>query len=154
MVRRFGAAVGSLAGSGAIATGGNTLTTGGNNTSTDYSGLLSGGGNLTKAGTGNQTLSGASNYTGIVRVNSGTLTIGNAAALAGGQINANGGTADLGGNTVAQQAVIAQSGGIITNGTLNLSSANQTAVQMQGGTISANINAANGGATIVEQIGP
>lgn len=69
--------IGSLAGSG-NATLNATLTTGGNNASTTYSGVASGAGGLTKAGTGNMTLTGVNTFTGALTVNGGTLTLNEA----------------------------------------------------------------------------
>ncbi|MBI5771329.1 MAG: autotransporter-associated beta strand repeat-containing protein [Verrucomicrobia bacterium] len=53
--------VGSLAGAGTVAMAGGALTVGANNTSTTFSGVVSGGGTVTKSGTGTLTLSGAAN---------------------------------------------------------------------------------------------
>src|SRR3982751_2744911 len=73
--------IGSLAGNGsAILNAG--LTTGGDNTSTAFSGVISGVGSLTKNGTGTFTLSGANTYSGGTSVNNGTLA-GNTTSLQG-----------------------------------------------------------------------
>jgi len=50
-----------------------TLHVGYNNISTDYSGIISGSGSLTKIGTGTLTLSGANTYNGVTIVSNGTL---------------------------------------------------------------------------------
>jgi autotransporter-associated beta strand protein len=95
--------IGSLAGGGAaggnVTLGAGTLTTGGNNTSTTYSGVMSGTGGLTKVGTGTMTLAGANTYTGATNINGGTLSIsadnnlGTApAAATPNQLGFNGGT--------------------------------------------------------------
>jgi autotransporter-associated beta strand protein len=110
--------IGSLAGGGA--TGGNvtlsanTLTTGANNTSTTYSGIISGTGNLSKAGTGTFTVSRANSYTGATTVSAGTLKDGVANALpAGTPLTVNGtGTFDLGG--LAQTVGGLADGGVST----------------------------------------
>ena len=75
------ATFGGLQGNQALAltrTGGNVaLTVGGNNSSTAYSGVLSGGGTLTKTGTGTLVLSGANTYSGGTTISQGTLQLGN-----------------------------------------------------------------------------
>lgn len=70
----------SLHGSGGVSLGNATLTvTNTLNTTTDYSGVISGAGSLTFGGNG--TLSGANTYTGGTNVSLGTLTLGAANAL-------------------------------------------------------------------------
>ena len=61
-----------------------TFTIGANNTTSTFSGVIADGGGqvaITKAGTGTQTLNGASTFTGAVVVNAGTVRIGNKNAL-------------------------------------------------------------------------
>jgi outer membrane autotransporter protein len=81
-----GLSIGSLAGAGNVTLNANTLTTGGNNTSTSYSGILSGTGGLTKQGSGTQTLTGTNTYTGGTTVSGGTLQ-GTTTSLQGNIIN-------------------------------------------------------------------
>src|SRR3546814_12878593 len=73
-------AIGSLAGDGAVDLsfgGGHQLTAGGDDTSTTFSGVLSGaGGSLNKTGTGMLTLTGANTYTDGTTISDGTLQIG------------------------------------------------------------------------------
>ncbi len=78
--------VGSIVGvtGSEIALGGKNLSAGGDNTSTTYAGVISGtNGTLTKTGTGSLTLNGANTLTGGINLNSGTLILGNDAALGG-----------------------------------------------------------------------
>ncbi|RYF74828.1 MAG: hypothetical protein EOO29_24690, partial [Comamonadaceae bacterium] len=74
--------VGALAGAGSVALTGGTLTTGGNNSSTAFSGNVSGGGVLVKQGSGTFTLSGTNTHAGGTTVNAGTLELASAGALA------------------------------------------------------------------------
>ncbi|MDE8602796.1 DUF4347 domain-containing protein [Marinomonas sp. RSW2] len=76
--------IGSLSGASTntISLGSNTLTTGGSNADTHFSGVMSGTGGLTKAGSGAFTLSGANTYTGATTVSSGTVNVQNGSAIA------------------------------------------------------------------------
>jgi formylglycine-generating enzyme required for sulfatase activity len=69
--------VGSMSGTAPIDLGHGTLTVGSDNTSTTYSGVVSGSGNLTKIGIGRLTLPGADSFSGsgAIAVNQGGLTI-------------------------------------------------------------------------------
>ncbi|MBM4441076.1 MAG: beta-propeller fold lactonase family protein, partial [Candidatus Rokubacteria bacterium] len=108
----FSQAIGSLAGGGAVTLGAGTLTAGGDNTSTTFSGVLSGTGGLTKSGTGTFTLSGANTFTGTTTVSSGTLTVAGSlvspVAVASGATLGNGGTLS---------GAITNAGTFVNNGT-------------------------------------
>jgi len=71
----YGLAVGSMSGDAPINLGTGTLTAGGDDTSSTYSGELSGHGGLTKTGAGTLTLGGTSSYDGTTRVSGGALNI-------------------------------------------------------------------------------
>lgn len=80
-----GETVGSLAGviGSTVVLGAKNLTVGGNNSTTPFSGILSGaGGSLTKVGTGTITLTGANTFTGATTVSAGTLLLDSAASIA------------------------------------------------------------------------
>ena len=83
------------------------LTVGGNNATTTYSGALSAGGSLTKAGSGMLTLIGNNTYTGATSVNGGTLAVNGSLTSA---------------ITVASGATLqgtgSATGGLITSGTV------------------------------------
>jgi autotransporter-associated beta strand protein len=103
--------IGSVAGAGNVSLNSGTLTVGGDGTSTELAGVVSGGGNLNKTGSGTFALSGSNTYTGSTTVSAGTLEAKNAAAL---------GTTG-GGTTVSSGAALAVQGGITLAETLTLS---------------------------------
>jgi autotransporter-associated beta strand protein len=74
-LNNFSDSIGSLAGAGNVNLGSGSLSTGANNTSTLFSGIISGSGGLTKTGTGTLTLSGNNTYTGATTVMAGTLLV-------------------------------------------------------------------------------
>ena len=80
------ATAGSLAGGGAnggsVTLGSHTLTVGADNTSTTFSGSISGTGGLTKTGSGTLTLNGTNSYTGTTTINAGTLAVSGGTAIA------------------------------------------------------------------------
>jgi fibronectin-binding autotransporter adhesin len=74
--------IGSLQGSAALAltdasSSAVTLSIGANNGSQTYSAILSGGGAITKVGTGTETFTGANSYTGLTTIYAGTISINN-----------------------------------------------------------------------------
>ena len=92
------------------------LTVGGNNSSTTYKGVLSGGGSLSKTGSGNLILSAANTYTGTTTVSAGTLQVDGSTAS---PTTVNSG-ATLSGNGAVNAAVTVAAGGSITPGANNL----------------------------------
>ena len=83
----FNQTIGSLTGAGNVALGTAALTTGGDNTSTAFSGGISGTGGLIKVGTGTFTLSGTNNYSGATTVNAGMLQVNGAIANSATTVN-------------------------------------------------------------------
>lgn len=73
--------VGSLTGAGTLDTGGFVLTSGGDDTSTAFTGVVTGTGGVAKAGTGTLTLSGSNSYSGVTQVNAGTLQASGGTAI-------------------------------------------------------------------------
>ena len=121
--------VGSIAGAGNVTLGAGTLTAGANNSSTTFSGVVSGTGALTKSGTGTLTLSGNNTYTGGTNVSAGTLQLGGSERIADGSavsvaagatLNLNNYTETIGGLSGA--GTIQLGGGTLIAGSGNASS--------------------------------
>jgi autotransporter-associated beta strand protein len=72
----FNQTIGSLAGAGSVTLGSAVLTTGNDNTSTTFSGTISGTGGLTKIGAGTLVLTGNNTYSGLTTITAGTLQLG------------------------------------------------------------------------------
>jgi autotransporter-associated beta strand protein/T5SS/PEP-CTERM-associated repeat protein len=103
----FNQTIGSLAGAGSVALGSATLTTGTDNTSTTFSGTISGTGSLTKIGSGTLTLSGANTYSGGTTLAAGTLRLANDQALGSGALTTTGSVVDYAnGVTIANPIVL------------------------------------------------
>ena len=83
----YGLAVGSMSGEAPIDLATGTLTAGGDDTTSIYSGALSGHGGLTKTGGGMLTLSGTSSYDGTTRVSGGALKVTGSIAASGALID-------------------------------------------------------------------
>ncbi|MBI3145178.1 MAG: DUF4347 domain-containing protein, partial [Pseudogulbenkiania sp.] len=139
-------AIGSLAGSGNVALGANTLAAGGNNTSTTFSGVLSGTGGMTKTGTGTLTLSGTNTYTGSSSVSAGTLAV--TGALSG-----------TSGVTVSSGATLSGTGSIFATSSTNTLTVNSGGTLSPGSggggtlTVNGNLLVSSGGTLAVDVAG-
>ncbi|MGX1785350.1 autotransporter outer membrane beta-barrel domain-containing protein [Bosea sp. NPDC055332] len=115
----FDQSLASLSGAGTVTLGSGTLTAGANNSSTSFSGSITGTGGVTKTGTGTLTLTGANTYTGGTKVSGGKLVVNGsitgAVTLSGGTL---GGSGTIGSVSVASGATVAPGNSI---GTLNVS---------------------------------
>ena len=92
-LNNLNANIGALTGSRALALGSGTISIG-NHLSTEYSGILSGGGSLLKTGNGTLVLSGANNYAGATSVDGGTLALGAGNVLPGTAVSIGNATLD------------------------------------------------------------
>ncbi|MFZ5780337.1 MAG: autotransporter domain-containing protein [Pseudomonadota bacterium] len=138
----FNQSIGSLAGAGSVTLGAATLTTGNDNTSTTFSGVISGSGGLSKIGSGTLTLSGANSYSGGTVLAAGGLTVsgslasgiivnGGSLLVSGsvtGDIVQNAGSASLTGNVFGGYA--------LNGGTASLDGRVTGTVTANGGTLS------------------
>ena len=96
---------------------------------------IGGAGALTKNGPGSLAINGSSNYAGGTNILSGTLQLGNSAALGSGTLMVNGGVLDINGQNAATGAVTLASGSIINSGAA--AAFNAAGYKLQGGTASA-----------------
>ncbi len=110
--------IGSLSGSGTATLGGGTLIVGNDNTSTSFSGLISGAGNLSKIGTGMWTTSGSNSCGGTATVSGGTFnqtgglnSVGSLSIGSLGCYQFSGGTLQVNGGGLANQGVFNAAGG-------------------------------------------
>jgi autotransporter-associated beta strand protein len=130
----FNQSIASLAGAGSVTLGTATLTAGSDNTSTTFSGDISGvGGGLTKVGTGTLTLSGTSLYTGATNISAGTLLVNGSIAGSAFTVNSGGtlgGSGTVGATTVAGGGTLApgSSAGLNVNGTLTFDAGSTYAI--------------------------
>jgi autotransporter-associated beta strand protein len=88
---------------------------------------------------GSLRLNGADAYTGATTINSGTLIVGNAAALGANNVTVNGGTLDLNGNSLALSN-LAGTGGTITDNGTGVSTTTLTVNQTTATTYAGSIN--------------
>jgi outer membrane autotransporter protein len=132
----FNQTIGSLAGGGGVTLGSATLTTGNDNSSTTFSGTMSGTGGLAKIGSGALTLSGGNSYSGATIVNAGALQAGAANAFSASSAFAvgSGATLDLAsfGQTIGSLA----GAGNVTLGSATLTTGNDNTSTTFSGTIS------------------
>ena len=114
------------------------LAVGGNNSSTTYSGALSGGGSLTKLGAGTLTLSASNSYSGATSINAGTLSLTGSGALATtGAVNvaASGAAFDISGITATGLTIgslAGAAGSVVTTGGKNLTVGDATSTTFAG----------------------
>ncbi|NJK92722.1 MAG: PEP-CTERM sorting domain-containing protein [Blastochloris sp.] len=109
--------LGGLAGDRDLGIAGKAMTIGQNNSSTSYSGILSGtGGSLNKTGTGTLDLSNTNTYTGATTVSAGTLLISGTGSInsSSGVTVSTGGTFRYNSSTAFNTALTLNSGGVLT----------------------------------------
>ncbi|NBU07324.1 MAG: transporter, partial [Acidimicrobiia bacterium] len=117
--------VGSIAGAGTITLGAGTLTAGGDNSSTTYTGAISGTGGLTKAGSGMLTLEQDLTFTGALTISAGgtvRLGTGGATGSVASTSIVNNGTLNINRSVLySYSGVISGAGGVTISGSGGLS---------------------------------
>src|SRR5215475_1375276 len=149
----FNQTIGSLAGVGNVTLGSATLTTGNDNTSTMFSGVISGTGGLVKIGAGTLTLTGVNTYTGPTIVSGGMLQLGNGGTV--GNIGGNGSFGIDRSDTSTFGGVISVTGSFVKAGTgkviLTANNTYQGGTAINAGTLAvstdANLGNTSGGLT-------
>ena len=145
-LNNFAETVGSLAGAGNVTLGSATLTAGGDNTTTSFSGTISGTGGLTKAGTGTSTLSGANTFIGATTINGGTLRASGGVAIADTSQVTLANTAGVSLDVANNETIGNLSGGGATGGNVTLNG-NTLTVNEAGSTTFSGVASGTGGIT-------
>jgi autotransporter-associated beta strand protein len=132
----FQDAVGSISGNGHIHIGSAFLNVGFNDTSTEFSGIISGaGGDLSKLGSGTLILSGTNTHTGVTTVSGGTLLVNGSQAQSPVSVS---GSGTLGGTGivgwVTNSGIIApgSSPGILTTSNLTCTASGSLRIELNG----------------------
>ncbi|MBY0501904.1 MAG: autotransporter-associated beta strand repeat-containing protein, partial [Alphaproteobacteria bacterium] len=144
--------LGSLSGNGNVLLSSFNLTTGGNNTSSTFSGIISGTGSLTQTGSGTLTFTGGNIYTGGTTINLGsTLSVNSNSLPSGGNTTDNGtlifnqsgqaSNATFSGTISGSGTLIVESGSVNFTGTIASSITKKT---QNGGNLTGNTDSITG----------
>ena len=134
-VNGYADTIGSLAGNGDMMLGGGTLIVGNDNTSTTFSGLISGAGSLSKIGFGMLTISGTNSSGGAVAVSGGTLNQSGGLNSVGCLNIANGGCYQFGGGTLQVNGGLVNQGVFSAIGNTGLLNAVNSIVDLSTGSL-------------------